>query len=96
MSKSSRTKRRHSEEFKREAVKMMTHQGCSQAETARNLGVHVSLLRKWKEKFETDDSGKDLGEDERLELARLRSEVKRLRMERVCSDITHPLSRNVV
>ena len=82
MSKRSTTKRRHSEEFKREAVKMVSEQGCSQAETARNLGVHVSLLRKWRKKFEAEAAGSDLNEDERLELARLRAENKRLRMER--------------
>lgn len=82
MSKSSTTKRRHSEEFKREAVRMVSEQGCSQAETARNLGVHVSLLQKWRKKFEAEDAGSDLNEDERLELARLRVENKRLRMER--------------
>jgi transposase len=80
----SRTKRRqHSEEFKREAVKLVTEQGYSVAEAARNLGVHANLLRTWKQKFGREAAEEqDLTEDERMELARLRAEVKRLRMER--------------
>jgi transposase len=81
MSKSKR--RRHSEEFKREAVKLVTKQGYSVAEAARNLGVHVNLLRTWQRKLSAEASEEqDLTEEERMELARLRTENKRLRMER--------------
>jgi len=81
MSKSKR--RSHSEEFKREAVKLVTDQGYSLAEAARNLGIHVKLLRTWKRKFATEAAEEqDLSEEERMELARLRAEVKRLRRER--------------
>jgi len=54
------------------------------AEAARNLGVHANLLRTWKLKLEAEESQCEagLGEDERLELARLRADVKRLQMER--------------
>ena len=76
-------RRRHSEEFKREAVKLVTDQGYSVAEAARNLGVHVNLLRTWKRKFAAAVAEEqDLSEEERMELARLRAENKRLRMER--------------
>ena len=81
--KTARRKRRtHSEEFKREAVKLVTEKGYSQAEAARNLDIGVNLLRRWKEKFEAESQGSELTDDERLELARLRSENKRLKMER--------------
>jgi transposase len=81
MSKSKR--RRHSEEFKRESVKLVTKQGYSVAEAARNLGVHVNLLRTWQRKLSAEASEEqDLTEEERMELARLRTENKRLRMER--------------
>ncbi len=36
-------RRRHSEEFKREAVKLVTDQGYSLAEAARSLGVSGRL-----------------------------------------------------
>ena len=79
----SKLKRRtHSEEFKREAVKLVTDQGYSLAEAARNLGIHVNLLRTWKQKSAAEAEEQDLTEDERMELAQLRAEIKRLRMER--------------
>jgi len=76
-------RRRHSEEFKREAVKLVTEQGYSLAEAARNLGIHGNLLRTWKQKFARKaEEDQELTEGERMELASLRAEVKRLRMER--------------
>ena len=80
MSRSHR--RTHSEEFKREAVKLVTEQGYRISEAARNLGIHPNLLRNWKQKFSTDSENHGLTEDERMELARLKAENKRLRLER--------------
>ncbi len=77
-----KTKRQYTEEFKREAVKLVTEQGYKISEAARNLGVHVSLLRRWKERLEAEEKGERLSPDEGEELRRLRAEVKRLRMER--------------
>ena len=79
----SRSQRRsHSDEFKREAVKLVTQQGYRISEAARNLGVHPNLLRNWKQKFSTESENQGLTEDERMELAQLKAENKRLRMER--------------
>jgi transposase len=76
-------RRRHSEEFKRESVRLVTEREYSLAEAARNLGIHVNLLRIWQGKFAAEaKEEQDLTEDERMELARLRAENKRLRMER--------------
>ena len=77
-----RKRRRHSDEFKQEVVKLVTGQGYSVAEAARNLGLHENLLRTWKKKSETEAIDSELSEEERMELARLRAENKRLRMER--------------
>ena len=77
-----RKRRSHSEEFKREAVKLVFDQQLSIAETARNLGLHPNLLRSWKQRFEAEKEGVLLTEDERMEMARLRTENQRLRMER--------------
>lgn len=46
------TRRRHTVEFKQEAVRMVTQQGLSLAEAARRLGIHENLLRTWKKSFE--------------------------------------------
>ena len=78
-----RQKRRtHSEEFKREAVKLVTEQELSVAAAARNLGIHPNLLRNWKQRFEAENETDSISEDERMEIARLRAENRRLRMER--------------
>jgi transposase len=75
--------RRHSEEFKREAVKLVTDQGYSIAEAARSLGLDSSLLRSWKLKYASQQNGvPKMRETEQEELARLREENRRLRMER--------------
>ena len=81
-SKPKRRRRTHSEEFKREAVKLLVDQQQSVAEVARNLGIHENLLRTWKQRFEAEQEDQSLTEDERMEIARLRAENRRLRMER--------------
>ena len=80
--KPKRRRRKHSEEFKREAVKLVIEEGLPITEAARNLGLHPNLLRKWKQHFESEFEDTSLTEDERMEIARLRTENRRLRMER--------------
>lgn len=76
-------KRQYTDEFKREAVKLVTEQGYTLAQAARSLGIHVTLIRRWREKFALDNSGtQTMSETEQQELIRLREEVRRLRMER--------------
>ena len=43
-----RTRRIYTPEFKVEAVKLVTEQGYSIAEAARNLGICENLIRNWK------------------------------------------------
>jgi len=43
-------RRNYSNEFKEEAVKLVTDQGYQVAEAARNLGVNVNLLGLWRRK----------------------------------------------
>ena len=76
----------YTREFKLQALKMMTDQGLSVAETARRLGVRENLLRNWKRaaKAQGPDAAPGHGnptpaEDE---LRRLRAENARLRAER--------------
>ena len=82
-----RDKRRHySREFKLEAVRLATEGGISVAQAARDLGIHDTVLRRWKKQFEEDPAGAFPGkgrlkpEDE--ELRRLRRENARLSQER--------------
>jgi len=82
---SGRKRRRFSAEFKKEAVGLITEQGYTIAEAARNLGIHSTVLGRWKREFEAerDDTAAEPGKASvRMELRRLRQENKRLRMER--------------
>lgn len=47
-------RRKYDREFKVEAVKLVTGEGRSVAEVARNLGIHENLLYKWREKYMAD------------------------------------------
>ncbi|MEM7683346.1 MAG: transposase, partial [Pseudomonadota bacterium] len=40
-------RRKFSEEFKREAVHLITVRGVSAAQAARDLDVHATVLRRW-------------------------------------------------
>jgi len=85
MSKKSekRERRSYGAEFRRNAVSLVEDQGYTNAQAARELGIHQNLLRTWRKKYgksAADSSG--LSESERDELDRLRKDVRRLRMER--------------
>ena len=43
--------RKHSREFKLEAVKMVLEQGMKQSEVARNLDINAQVLFRWLEEF---------------------------------------------
>ena len=81
MSALTRQKWTYTEEFKRDAVALVTKQGYSAAEAARSLGINDNLIYKWRKEFELRDSGSGISEMERAELQRLRKENKQLRME---------------
>lgn len=73
-------------EFKREAVSLITNHGYGVSEAARNLGIHTTMLRKWKRQLEQQEAHAFPGNGRLIpaqeELHRLRQENKRLRMER--------------
>jgi len=73
-------RRQYSDEFKRDAVELVTVRGYSVAEAARNLGISENLLHTWKKKLAQLQA--PLTEEERMEMVRLIEENKRLRMER--------------
>lgn len=78
--------KRHSEEFKREAVKLALASGLHREAVAADLGVGKSTLGKWITQYRQDQRGTNepsVGTDDlQRELARLRRENKILREER--------------
>jgi transposase len=81
-----RARRKFSDEFKQEAVRLVTGRGVSMSQAARDLGIHVNLLRTWVRTATADAaslaSGGQSLKQEQAELVRLRKEVATLRMER--------------
>ncbi len=80
----SRTYRKFDEDFKQGAVRLVFESGKPIAQVARELGINDGTLGNWcaTARRRHEGSGAALSEDERAELARLRSEVIELRMQR--------------
>lgn len=79
-------KRVHSKEFKREAVRLVTEQGLSKTQVARDLGLHLNSVRTWVKQHEADGEhafpGKGRMKPADAELGRLQRELKRVTAER--------------
>ena len=76
---------KYTQEFKEEAVKLVTELGYSLSEAAKNLEIHPNLLCRWKREFSEETKEEVTPTDKaslRMEENRLRLENKRLRMER--------------
>jgi len=80
----SEKRRKYTQEFKDSAVKLVTEQGYHLSEASRNLGVNISVLRRWINATVTGGSKASvLAKDElQAELVRLRKENHRLKLER--------------
>jgi transposase len=83
--KQKKTRRKFSEEFKAGAVRLVLDEGKSQSQVARDLGLFESMVGRWVKQAKVD-RGKGpsgaLTTTEKDELARLRKEVRVLKMER--------------
>lgn len=80
-----RRRRNYTDEFKDEAVKLVTDQGYSVAEAARNLGVNANLLGRWKKEADQSENGTASSGSMaamQAELKHLKKENKQLKMER--------------
>ena len=79
-------RKNYTAEFKQEAVRLVTEQGYSMSQAARNLDININMLRRWKHQVNEQGQeafpGKGRLLPEQEELYRLREENKRLRMER--------------
>lgn len=93
-------RKRYTEDFKREAVRLMESSEKPIAEIARDLGINDNNLYRWRGQYSDQEVGKarasngDMGEME-AELKRLRREVEVLRQERdVLKKAMHIISRS--
>ena len=81
------TKRKqYTKEFKLDAVRLVTEQGYTRAEAARNLGLNANMLGRWVQESRADEHEAFRGNgkltEEQQELRRLREENRRLKLER--------------
>jgi len=80
-----RKRRRFSEEFKQDAIRLVTNEGYSFAAAAKAVGVGEQSLRKWHARLAPKPApcGEDASQDElRDEIKRLRRELRRAELER--------------
>src|SRR5688572_11506615 len=82
----SKSRRKYSAEFKREAVELSLEEGRKVDEVAANLGIHPGVLHRWRSQVKAHGSdvfpgnGRPRASDE--ELLRLKKELARVQQER--------------
>lgn len=73
---------RYSEQFKRDAVRLVTEEGYSKKRAAESVGVCVTTLRAWLQRYEDEAPPRTVFASQADEIEQLRAENRRLRMER--------------
>jgi transposase len=83
-SKAKRTRRSFTDEFKAGAVRLVLDEGKTVAAVARDLDLTASAVAGWVKQARADRTkgATGLTTEERAELARLRKELREVRMER--------------
>lgn len=81
-----KSRKRYSDEFKIDAVRLVLDEGLSKAEVSRRLGVGQDSLGKWVRAYKSTNGNAFTGKveltEEQKELRRLRIENRQLKMER--------------
>jgi len=75
--------KRYTREFKLEAVRLAAVDGRPKAQIARQLGIRVNQLRKWRQEFEREN-GRPSASSPRVatdDVEQMRREIARLRIE---------------
>lgn len=77
-----RHRRKFTDEFKAETVKVIQTSGRTVGSVARELSIGETAVRRWVKQAEASGSADTLTVDERSELQRLRKQNQELRMEK--------------
>jgi len=80
------SRRSFTREFKIEAVRLVSEQGLTIVQAARDLDIHENVLRKWVRKYREDPAhafpGAGQMKPEQAEIAQLKKEIRKLKAER--------------
>ncbi len=80
-------RKKYSKEFKLDAISLVTDQGYTRIEAARNLGIQANMLGRWVKEQQADDGQAFRGNgkltQEQDDIIKLKTQVKRLEMEKV-------------
>ncbi len=74
--------KKFSEDFKREAVKLVEVHGMRHDQAALELGIGKSTLDKWLKEYRTTNEANGLTADEKAELRELRTKLRKVTLER--------------
>jgi len=77
-----RHRRKFTDDFKAETVKLIRESGRTVGSVARELDLTETAVRNWMKRAATSGSADTLSPEERAELRRLRKENSELRMEK--------------
>ncbi len=79
-------RKKYSKEFKLDAVSLVIDQNYTRVEASKNLGINANMLGRWVKEADTDNGHAFRGNGrltpEQEEVRTLKSQVKRLQMER--------------
>ena len=79
-------RKKYSKEFKLDAVSLVIDQNYTRVEASKNLGINANMLGRWVKEADTDDGHAFRGNGrltpEQEAIRTLKSQVKRLQMER--------------
>ena len=79
-------RKKYLKEFKQDAISLVTDQGYTRVEAARNLGIKANMLGRWVKEQQADDGQAFRGNGkltpEQDEIRKLKTQVKRLEMEK--------------
>jgi len=76
-----RSNRKYTEEFKREALQLLTSSGKSAAQLERELGITDGMLVKWRDRYQVKQEGQREARLEPSDLEAARREIQRLERE---------------
>ena len=80
------TRKKYPKAFKLDAVSLVLDQGYTRIEAARSLGINTQMLGRWVKELQSDDGQAFRGNGkltpEQDEIRKLKSQVKRLEMEK--------------